>query len=170
MFITTSFSPPVQPERKNCSKNVGLLPQLPTIPYYSKLISTITTCKGILFPCKDHNHRTGKGEGHRTESTRETIDTGTTQEEKKNDTEGGAEGRQNKKTQERIDWKKTQRKKNRQREYRERVKRTERRKRRRTERQRENRRPEQVKIRRNREGFPFGQQPHVFIAIAIVFK
>jgi hypothetical protein len=29
-----------------------------------------------------------------------------------------------------------------------------------------------VKIRRNREGFPFGQQPHVFIAIAIaiVFK
>jgi len=82
---------------------VGLLPQLPTIPYYSKLISTITTCKGILFPYKDHNHRTGKGEGHRTERTLETIDTGTTQEEKKNDTDGGAEGRQNKKTQERID-------------------------------------------------------------------
>jgi len=79
---------------------VGLLPQLPTIPYYSKLISTITTCKGILLPYKDHNHRTGKGEGHRTERTRETIDTGTTQEEKKNDTDGGAEGRQNKKTRE----------------------------------------------------------------------
>ena len=87
----------------------------PITPYYSKLISTITICKGILFPYKDHNHRTGKGKGHRTERTRVTIDTGTTHEEKKNDTEEGAEGRQNQKTPERIDWKKTQRKKNRQR-------------------------------------------------------